>query len=124
MAEKWTKKELNKFRTMIEEKREAVVIELDEARERAEGFSTGDSVNAIYSSHMADAGSDQQEREKLFYFLKRESEFLKYLDRAIEMMDQGIFGICKTCEKKIAEERLIEVPHTTQCFSCKSQVNL
>ena len=73
------------------------VPELEEARERAESFSTGNSVNAIYSSHMADAGSDQQEREKLFYFLKRETEFLKCIDRAIEMMDEGIFGICKTC---------------------------
>ena len=51
MAEKWTAKELNKFKTMIEGKRESVVAELEEARERAEGFSTGDSVNAIYSSH-------------------------------------------------------------------------
>ena len=124
MAETWTAKELNKFKTMIEDKRETVVAELDEARERAEGFSTGDTVNAIYSSHMADAGSDQQEREKLFYFLKRETEFLKYLDRAIEMMDDGTFGICKTCDKKIAEERLVEVPHTTQCFDCKSQIKL
>ncbi|MAJ44065.1 MAG: transcriptional regulator [Candidatus Marinimicrobia bacterium] len=122
MEETWTKKELNSFRTMIKDKRESVIIELDEARERAESFTTGDSVNAIYSSHMADAGSDQQEREKLFYFLKRETEFLKYLDRALEMMDEGTFGICKTCKKKIAEERLIEVPHTTQCFSCKSKV--
>jgi DnaK suppressor protein len=124
MAETWTTKELNKFRDMVEGKREKVVGELDEARSRAEGFSTGDTVNAIYSSHMADAGSHQEEREKIFYFLKRETEFLQYLERAIEMLDDGTFGICKTCEEKIAEERLIEVPHTTQCFDCKSQIKL
>ena len=121
MAEKWTKKELNKFKNMIDSKRKTTLTDLEEARERAEGFSTGDSVNAIYSSHMADAGSDQQEREKLFYFLKRESEYLKYLDRAIEMMNDGTFGICKTCEQKIMKERLEEVPHTSQCFNCKSE---
>jgi len=124
MAESWTPKELKKFKIMIESKKITVVAELDEARDRAEGFSTGETVNAIYSSHMADAGSDQQEREKLFYFLKRETEFLQHLERAIEMLDDGIFGICKTCEKKIAEERLIEVPHTSQCFCCKSQIKL
>ena len=121
MAEKWTKQELNKFKNMLDSKRTTVLADLEEARERAEGFSTGDSVNAIYSSHMADAGSDQQEREKLFYFLKRESEYLQYLDRAVEMMDDGTFGICKTCEQKIAEERLKEVPYTSQCFNCKSE---
>ena len=93
---------------------------MDEARERAEGFTTGDTVNAIYSSHMADAGSDQQEREKLFYFLKRETDHLQYLDRALEMIADGSFGICKSCSEKIAEERLWEVPHTSQCFECKS----
>ena len=120
MSATWTKKEINKFKNHIEEKRIIAVSELDEARERAEGFTTGDSVNAIYSSHMADAGSDQQEREKLFYFLKRETEYLQYLDRALEMINDGSFGLCKSCNDKIAEERLLEVPHTTQCFKCKS----
>ena len=120
MALVWTEKEINSFKKHIEEKRMLVINDLDEARERAEGFSTGDTVNAIYSSHMADAGSDQQEREKLFYFLKRETDHLKYLDRALEMINDGSFGICKSCSQKIAEERLLEVPHTTQCFDCKS----
>ncbi len=120
MADKWSEKELHKFRTMIDGKRVKVTEELKDVRERAEGFTTGDSVNAIYSSHMADAGSDQQEREKLFYFLKRETEYLQYLERAIEMLDDGTFGICKTCDEKIAEERLNEVPHTSQCFNCKT----
>lgn len=120
MALTWTKKEINKFKSHIEKKRINVVTDLDEARERAEGFTTGDTVNAIYSSHMADAGSDQMEREKLFYFLKRETEYLQYLDRALEMIADGSFGICKGCGEKIAEERLLEVPHTSQCFQCKT----
>lgn len=120
MALTWTKKEINKFKSHIEKKRINVVTDLDEARERAEGFTTGDTVNAIYSSHMADAGSDQMEREKLFYFLKRETEYLQYLDRALEMIADGSFGICKSCSEKIAEERLLEVPHTSQCFQCKT----
>ena len=120
MALTWTKKEINKFKSHIEKKRVNVVTDLDEARERAEGFTTGDTVNAIYSSHMADAGTDQMEREKLFYFLKRETEYLQYLDRALEMISDGSFGICKSCSEKIAEERLLEVPYTSQCFQCKT----
>ena len=49
-----------------------------------------------------------------------QKEYLQYLDRAIEMIIDGSFGICKSCEKKIHKERLEEVPHTTQCFNCKS----
>ena len=36
------------------------------------------------------------------------------------MINDGTFGICKICGEIINEERLIEVPHTTKCFSCKS----
>ena len=79
-----------------------------------------ESVNAIYSSHMADAGSDQQEREKAFYWLSRENSYFQYLNRALDMINDGTFGICKICGEIINEERLIEVPHTTKCFSCKS----
>ena len=40
-----------------------------------------ETTNAIYSSHMADAGSDQQEKEKAYYWLARENKFLQYLNR-------------------------------------------
>ena len=75
----------------------------------------------IYSSHLADAGSDYQEIEKAYYWVQRENKFLQYLDRALEMIEEGTFGICKSCNNKIGSERLLEVPHTTSCFSCKSK---
>ena len=84
---------------------------------------SNESTNAIYSSHMADAGSDQQEREKAFYWLSRENDYLQYLNRALDMIDDETFGICVSCNSAINEERLMEVPHTTQCFECKNENN-
>ena len=37
------------------------------------------------------------------------------------MIDEGTFGICKECNNRINIERLMEVPHTTSCFECKSK---
>ena len=90
------------------------------SKERAEEMIKGDTVNAVYSSHMADAGSDQQEREKAFYWLSRENNYFQYLNRALEMIEDGTFGLCTVCGKLINEERLMEVPHTSKCFDCKS----
>ena len=118
---KWNKKELEEFKNYILDKRKTVIIEMDEAKQRAEEMLKNDSTNAIYSSHMADAGSDLVEMEKAYYFVQRESEFLKYLNRALDMIDSGSFGVCVKCEELINKERLIEVPHTTSCFSCKSK---
>ena len=117
---KWTQKELEKFKTLILEKREVVTAELLEAKEKADEVLNNNSTNAIYSSHMADAGSDQQEMEKNYYMMNRENNYLQYLERALSMIVEGSFGICTGCGDLIDKERLIEVPHTSSCFGCKS----
>ena len=117
---KWTQKELENFKTLILEKRELVTAELLEAKEKADEVLNNNSTNAIYSSHMADAGSDQQEMEKNYYMMNRENNYLQYLERALSMIVEGSFGICASCGELIDKERLIEVPHTSSCFDCKS----
>ena len=117
---KWTQKELEKFKTLILKKREVVTAELLEAKEKADEVLNNNSTNAIYSSHMADAGSDQQEMEKNYYMMNRENNYLQYLERALSMIVEGSFGICANCGELIDKERLIEVPHTSSCFDCKS----
>ena len=117
---KWTQKELDKFKTLILKKREIVTAELLEAKEKADEVLNNNSTNAIYSSHMADAGSDQQEMEKNYYMMNRENNYLQYLERALSMIVEGSFGICASCGDLIDKERLIEVPHTSSCFDCKS----
>ena len=119
---KWTKKELDDFRKLIIEKRDSVLAELEAAKERADEALNSNSVNAIYSSHMADAGTDQQEMEKNYYWMDRDNKFLQYLNRALDMIENGTFGVCASCGELINKERLIEVPHTSSCFECKSKV--
>ena len=119
---KWNKKELAKFKTIILVKRNTVEKELESSREKADEVLKNNSVNAIYSSHMADAGTDQQEMEKNYYMMDRENKFLQYLNRALEMIQDGTFGICVSCGQLIKKERLLEVPHTTSCFECKTKV--
>ena len=109
------------LRVLVIERREIVLKELSEAKERADEVLSNNSVNAIYSSHIADAGSDKQEMEKNYYMMDRENTFLQYLNRALDMLDAGTFGICTSCGKLINKERLMEVPHTSSCFDCKSK---
>jgi len=118
---KWAKKELEDFKSLILEKRSKVMDELEESRKRADEARDNNSVNAIYSSHMADASTDQEEMEKSYYWMDRENKFLQYLNRALEMIEEGTFGICTTCSELISKERLEEVPHTSMCFNCKSK---
>ena len=117
----WSKKDLDEFKNYILDKRKEVVDEMDQVKQRAEDMLKNDTTNAIYSSHMADAGSDLVEMEKAYYFVQRESKFLEYLNRALDMIDDGTFGVCSKCNQLINKERLMEVPHTKSCFACKSK---
>ena len=80
---KWTKPELKIFKTLILEKRNTVEKELESSREKADEVLKNNSVNAIYSSHMADASTDQQEMEKNYYMVERENTYLQYLNREL-----------------------------------------
>ena len=121
VKKKWSVIELEEFKTLILEKRKMVSDDLEVAKEKADEVLKNNSVNAIYSSHIADAGSDQQEMEKNYYMVDRENTFLQYLNRALDMLDEGTFGICTSCGELINKERLVEVPHTSSCFDCKSK---
>ena len=121
VKKKWLKNELEEFKTLILEKRKIVADDLAVSKEKADEVLKNNSVNAIYSSHIADAGSDQQEMEKNYYMVDRENTFLQYLNRALDMLEEGTFGICTNCGKLINKERLIEVPHTSSWFDCKSK---
>ena len=121
VKKKWSVIELEEFKTLILEKRKIVADDLAVSKEKADEVLKNNSVNAIYSSHIADAGSDQQEMEKNYYMVDRENTFLQYLNRALDMLEEGTFGICTGCGKLINKERLMEVPHTSSCFDCKSK---
>tara|TARA_Y100000996_G_scaffold401774_1_gene373043 strand:- start:783 stop:1160 length:378 start_codon:yes stop_codon:yes gene_type:complete len=118
----YSKKELKDFKEKIIVKKEEVLKDIMDSQDIADNMlENSNTSGVIYSSHLADAGSDYQEIEKAYYWVQRENKFLQYLDRALEMIDEGTFGICKECDNRINPERLLEVPHTTSCFSCKNK---
>ena len=119
---KYSKKELDNFKEKIIKKKEEVLKDIIKSQDIADNMLENSNTSSVnYSSHLADAGADYQEIEKAYYWVQRENKFLQYLDRALEMIDEGTFGVCKECDERIGEERLMEVPHTTSCFSCKNK---
>lgn len=117
---RYTKEDLPHFRQIIEEKRLKIFKELgylEEASLKTLEEYSGDS--STYSLHMADQGTDAQEREKAFLFAARENKFLNHLNRAVERMDAGTYGMCMNCGQPIQYMRLEAVPHATLCIECK-----
>lgn len=110
---------LEHFKVLILEKREAahedvarMRSQLVDSREQAEN-------DTAYSHHMADAGTDAMEREKLYLMIAREQKYIGYLDRALERIQNKTYGVCKVSGKPISKERLEAVPHTEISIEAK-----
>lgn len=41
------------------------------------------------------------------------------INRALEMIDEGTYGICSDCHNPIAEKRLKSYPDATRCLVCQ-----
>ena len=119
---KYSKKDLNKFRKEIQEKINELSGSMDGIRDDLNNGSKGNaslSQDSVYSVHMADAGTDSYEREKGFHLMNREANYIQYLNLALQRIESGEFGICSVCDSKIPEERMMEVPNATKCVTCK-----
>ena len=126
-SKKYTKSKLAKFKKSIESKLNEVAHELDDIKDNLDTNTRGTaslSQDSVYSVHMADAGTDSYEREKGFHFMNRETDYYKFLIKALERINDGSFGVCNICEELIAEERMMEVPNATKCVQCKESETL
>ncbi len=118
---RYSDKELEMFRKHIEKIRAQTLEEFHMLKERLEDMNSDEMVpeTAAYSVHMAEEGTNAQEKEKLFTQLQRLSDYLKKLDEALERIKNKTYGICRVCGILIAKERLLAVPITTLSASYK-----
>jgi len=124
---KYSKKDLDRFRKKIQEKINELNGSMDIIRDNLNNNSKGNaslSQDSVYSVHMADAGTDSYEREKGFHLINRETDYIQHLNLAIQRIDSGDFGICGVCDSIIPEERMMEVPNATKCVGCKEDEKL
>lgn len=115
----YTDNELEYFRGIIEKKLKESEDELNTLQKSLRESMENASDESAYSFHMADAGTDAQEREKTYVLLNRTRKFIKYLDDAMKRIDNKTYGVCKVTGKKIAKGRLEAVPHTQLSIDAK-----
>jgi DnaK suppressor protein len=119
----FSKKDLDHFKSIILEKRQEILEELESLKSTMMDVTTGqyETENSTYSSHM-EQGTDAMEREKTFLFASREGKFLNYLDDALLRIEKGTYGFCTECGNLMDKERLEAVPHAHQCIDCKTKM--
>ncbi|MBK6909571.1 MAG: TraR/DksA family transcriptional regulator [bacterium] len=112
------------FRHLIVERRKEILRELgylrESSMEQTSDTYSGDS--STYSYHMADQGTDAQEREKAFLFASREGKMLTLLEQAVERIDNGTYGYCMDTGAPIEFRRLEAIPHAKLSIEAKRRL--
>ncbi|HOW28247.1 MAG TPA: TraR/DksA family transcriptional regulator [Elusimicrobiota bacterium] len=69
----------------------------------------------------ADVATQTSERELLFELSDNERQMLDAIEAALRKIEQGKFGLCEFCSKKILKIRLKAMPHARYCIQCQSR---
>ncbi len=109
------------FKKQLLALRERLVGKVDsmqgEALKRSMQDASGDLSNVPI--HMADVGTDNYERDLMIDLIQSGEEGVRNIDTALEKIEEGTFGVCELCTKKINKERLKAIPFAKLCIDCQ-----
>ena len=108
-----TKKELEKYRKLLQEKKATLSAELAKTR-IAEEETTEESTQDI-----ADKAVSSYTREFLYSLTDGERHTLLRIDDALLRIDAGTYGFCVNCNTAMTEKRLNAVPWAPYCLDCQ-----
>jgi DnaK suppressor protein len=101
--------DLDALRKQLEEERAQVLARPIPAPEPAKGDE-------------ADMAAMQQAHEQAHWLEKDQKQRVAEIDRVLERIAAGRYGVCDNCAKPIPPERLEAKPHATLCIDCQSKI--
>ena len=110
---KMSKKELEKYRRLLDDKKASLSQEIAKTRS-AEEETTEESTQDI-----ADKAVSSYTREFLYSLTDGERGTLLQIDEALARVDEGSYGFCNNCGQPMAEKRLTAVPWAPYCVDCQ-----
>jgi len=77
-------------------------------------------VDAMDPKDLADVASDDIDRKMIEAIGSQELKRLRMIDSALTRIQQGKYGVCIKCSKKIPQPRLEAIPYALMCVECKT----
>jgi RNA polymerase-binding protein DksA len=69
---------------------------------------------------LVDTASDDMDRKMIEAIGSQELKRLKLIDSALTRIQQGKYGLCLKCGKRIPQDRLEAIPYALMCVECKT----
>jgi DnaK suppressor protein len=110
---KMTKKEMEKYRRLLQHKKSGLSNELAKTRD-AEEETTEESTQDI-----ADKAVSSYTREFLYSLSDSDRNTVLLIDQALDRIQEGNYGLCRNCGQPMNEKRLSAVPWAPHCVDCQ-----
>ena len=107
------KAQLKKFKDLLESKRQEIIRRAQQTLDEDMALDANDLPDEM------DLASSEYLQSFTFRLRGREKVFLDKIQKALDKIEDGSFGVCDDCGEKISVKRLEARPETTLCIRCK-----
>jgi RNA polymerase-binding transcription factor DksA len=121
----YTEKQLRHIRKGLIAERDRLREESLSIEKRSSAADESDLIGELVDydeNHPAELASETYEREKDFAFSENVSELMMKVERALEKLDEGTYGICDRCNSAINPQRTHVLPSATMCVKCQDAI--
>jgi len=112
------KTEIEKFKKKLLELKNQITHSICEAKEEAKELDE----TRGYSQHQADEGTDDFGKTINLEVSNKEYLILRQVDRALEKIEEGTYGICDVSQKEIPKARLEAIPYATMTVAAQEKM--
>ncbi|MDO8493905.1 MAG: RNA polymerase-binding protein DksA [Deltaproteobacteria bacterium] len=109
------KKEITRFKKLLEERKKAITGIITDTKEEGLGFQTEELADEI------DLASSEASQSLNLRLRDRERVLLKKIESTLQKIEDGKFGVCENCGEEISLKRLEARPVTDLCIRCKEE---
>lgn len=109
-------------RRLMEEKKR--ILSIINKRDNTEEFGAMDEYYtelSAYDNHPADIGTEMFMMEQDRGVKSKFNNILYEIDKSLEDIDRGKYGVCESCNKEIDQERLEIIPYLKLCIDCSNK---
>lgn len=121
--ERYTSKELEEFKKIIDEKIVEANTDLKGLRSSLSHSDDHGTEDTSPSFKIMEDGSTSLTREEIAQLAARQDKFVQHLENALARIQNKTYGICRVTGKLIPKERLRAVPHATLTIEAKEMGN-
>ena len=116
---RYSDNDLAEFKQVILKKLEQARADYELLRANITHSNDNDTQDTSPTFKVLEEGAATLSKEECGRLAQRQLKFIRNLEMALVRIENKTYGICKDTGKLIPKERLMRVPHATQCIEAK-----